>query len=145
MGKKVAIGSDHRGVRYKEGIISYLINLGYEVEDLGTNSNQSVDFPDYIHPVAQRVQKGIVDFGIILCGSGNGAAMAANKYSKVRAALAWNKKVAEMAKKHNDANILDIPADYVRKKDIIPIVKAYISTSFEGGRHQRRIKKIPIE
>ena len=143
--KKVAIGSDHRGVEQKEEMISYLNNLGYEVEDFGTNSDQIVDYPDFVHPVAEKVQKGIVDFGIILCGSGNGAAMTANKYPKVRAALAWNKKVAEMAKKHNNANILDIPADYVQKKDVLPIVEAYLSATFEGGRHQRRIEKIPIE
>ena len=143
--KKVAIGCDHRGVQHKEQIIAYLNGLGYQVKDFGTHCNQSVDYPDYVHPVAQEVQKQTVGFGIILCGSGNGAAMTANKYSKVRAALAWNKKVAEMAKRHNNANILDIPADYVQKKDVLPIVKAYLSAPFEAGRHQRRIEKIPIE
>jgi len=140
---KISIGNDHSGPAYKNEIVATLKSLGYEVFNHGTNTEQSVDYADFIHPVALDVSKGVADFGIIICGSGNGAAMTANKHRQIRAALCWNAEIASLARQHNDANILSIPARYVSIPQAINMVETFINTDFEGGRHQARIEKIP--
>jgi len=139
---KVAIGNDHAGTEYKNTIVEFLKNEGYEVLNFGTNTNESVDYPDFIHPVAKSVNNDEVDFGIIICGSGNGANMTANKYQKVRSALCWNKEITSLAREHNNANILSIPARYTSEAQAVEMVKTFINTPFEGGRHERRVEKI---
>ena len=140
---KISIGNDHAGTLYKDAIVLLLENLGYEVKNYGTDSESSVDYPDFIHPVAKDIQSDISDLGIIICGSGNGANMTANKYSKVRSALCWTKEIAMLAKSHNNANILSIPARFTSLEQAKQIVEVFINTPFEGGRHQNRIDKIP--
>ena len=139
---KIAIGNDHAGTEYKNEIVNYLKNKGIEVTNYGTDSSDSVDYPDFVHPVAKDVNNTVVDLGIIICGSGNGANMTANKYDKVRSALCWTKEISELAKQHNNANILSIPARYTSVQQAIQIVETFLSTPFEGGRHQNRIDKI---
>lgn len=140
---RISIGNDHAGTLYKEAIILLLENLGNEVKNYGTDSESSVDYPDFIHPVAKDIQSNISELGIIICGSGNGANMTANKYSKVRSALCWTKEIAMLAKSHNNANILSIPARFTSLEQAKQIVEVFLSTPFEGGRHQNRIDKIP--
>ncbi|BAV94108.1 ribose 5-phosphate isomerase B [Ichthyobacterium seriolicida] len=140
---KIAIGSDHAGFEYKTIIKDYLESNGHEVEDFGTYSEQSVDYPDFIHPVAMSVSDNVTDFGIVICGSGNGAVMTANKHSKIRAALCWNAQLSHLARKHNNANILGIPERFVSHELAIEMVKVFLSTDFEAGRHEIRVKKIP--
>ena len=140
---KIAIGNDHAGTDYKFAIVSYLKSQGYQVINYGTDTEESMDYPDTIHPVAEAVENKETDLGIILCGSGNGAAITANKHQNVRCALCWTKELAELAKLHNDANIISIPARFTSKWQAVEIVKAFLNTSFEGGRHRRRIDKIP--
>ena len=139
---KIAIGNDHAGPKYKEAIVNYLNSKSITVSNYGTDTENSVDYPDFIHPVAKDVANKKVDFGIIICGSGNGAAMTANKYQKVRAALCWTKEITELARLHNNANVLSIPARYTSVPQAIAMVKTFISTDFEGGRHQKRVDKI---
>lgn len=140
---KISIGNDHAGTLYKDAIVLLLKNLGNEVKNYGTDSESSVDYPDFIHPVAKDIQSDISELGIIICGSGNGANMTANKYSKVRSALCWTKEIAMLAKSHNNANILSIPARFTSLEQAKQIVEVFLSTPFEGGRHQNRIDKIP--
>ena len=140
---RISIGNDHAGTLYKEAIVLLLENLGNEVKNYGTDSESSVDYPDFIHPVAKDIQFDISELGIIICGSGNGANMTANKYSKVRSALCWTKEIAMLAKSHNNANILSIPARFTSLEQAKQIVEVFLSTPFEGGRHQNRIDKIP--
>lgn len=140
--KKIAIGCDHGGYAYKDAIIELLVNQDIEVFDFGTDSDASVDYPDFIHPVAENVENENVDLGVILCGSGNGAAMSANKHQGIRAALCWTEELAALARQHNNANIISIPARFVSKELALEMVKTFISTDFEGGRHERRVKKI---
>lgn len=140
---KLSIGNDHAGVNYKNEIVKYLEKQGHAVINHGTDLQDSVDYPDFIHPVAQDVSTGRVAQGIIICGSGNGAAMTANKYQQVRAALCWNKEIVALARQHNDANVLSLPARFISIPQAISMVEAYLSTDFEGGRHQGRIDKIP--
>ena len=142
---KLAIGNDHAGTEYKFEIVNYLKDNGIEVANFGTNDTESMDYPDAIHPVAEAVESGNADLGIIICGSGNGAAMTANHHKKIRAALCWNDELVALARQHNDANILSIPARFVSKEDALQFVKTFLSTDFEGGRHQTRIDKIPTE
>ncbi|MBT8262747.1 MAG: ribose 5-phosphate isomerase B [Bacteroidia bacterium] len=139
---KIAIGNDHAGTDYKNKIINYLESAGHEVQNFGTNSSDSVDYPDFVHPVAKAVSENEVDFGIIICGSGNGASMTANKHQKVRSALCWTKEITALAREHNDANILSIPARFTSEPQAIEMVKTFLETPFEGGRHQRRVDKI---
>tara|TARA_A200000113_G_scaffold17211_2_gene15236 strand:- start:11041 stop:11472 length:432 start_codon:yes stop_codon:yes gene_type:complete len=139
---KISIGNDHAGVDYKQAIIKHLENKGNTLNNYGTNVLGSVDYPDFIHPVAKSVQEGNVDFGIIICGSGNGAAMTANKHQKVRAALCWTKEIAELARQHNDANILSLPARYLSLPQALQMVDVFLSTKFEAGRHKNRVDKI---
>ena len=139
---KISIGNDHAGTDYKFAIMEYLRSRNIEVKNNGTNDSESVDYPDYVHPVATDVEKGNADFGIIICGSGNGASMTANKHQGVRSALCWNKEIARLAREHNDANVLSIPARYTSIPQAIEMVKVFIDTEFEGGRHSRRVNKI---
>lgn len=141
----ISIGNDHAGPEYKEAISILLKELGHEITNYGTDSLASVDYPDFIHPVAKDVSEGKVDFGIIICGSGNGANMTANKYQKIRSALCWNKEIVALARAHNDANILSLPARFISIPQAIEMVKVFIYTEFEGGRHQNRIDKIPCK
>jgi len=139
---KIAIGNDHAGTDYKNRIVNYLESEGHSVRNFGTNSNDSVDYPDFIHPVAEAVSNNDVDLGIIICGSGNGASMTANKHQKVRSALCWTKEITALAREHNDANILSIPARFTSEPQAVEMVKTFLETPFEGGRHQRRVDKI---
>jgi ribose 5-phosphate isomerase B len=140
--KTIAIGCDHAGFDLKENIKEYLLTKGFSVADYGTNSATSVDYPDIIHPLAFDINRNRFDLGIIICGSGNGVAMTANKYEKVRAALCWNEEIAELARKHNDANIISLPARYLQYDEAISILNKFIITEFEGGRHLIRVEKI---
>ena len=140
--KTIAIGSDHAGFDYKTSIIHWMNKNGYTVTDAGPDSDASTDYPDHVHPVAEAVEKGDADLGIILCGSGNGAAMTANKHQDIRAALCWNNELASLARQHNDANILSIPARFVSEAEALSMVQTFLETPFEGGRHQRRVDKI---
>ena len=139
---KIAIGNDHAGTDYKNEIVKYLNNKGYTVLNFGTNSNESVDYPDFIHPVANAVENGDADFGIIICGSGNGAQMTANKHQDIRAALCWNNELVALARQHNNANILSIPARFVSIQQTLNFIDIFLNTTFEGGRHQNRVAKI---
>jgi len=141
---KISIGNDHAGTEYKKAIVSYLEESGIRVQNYGTDSEESVDYPDFIHPVARDISGGKSDFGIIVCGSGNGANMTANKHPGVRSALCWIKEIAILARQHNDANILSIPARYTSKTQAVEMVKAFLETSFDGGRHTRRVEKIML-
>lgn len=139
---KIAIGNDHAGTIYKKAIVEYLKQRQIEVVNVGTDTEESVDYPDFSHKVAQMVEQGQAEMGIVICGSGNGVAMTANKHKKIRCALCWSKEIAELARQHNDANIISIPARYTAQNQAIEMVKAFIDTPFEGGRHQRRVDKI---
>jgi ribose 5-phosphate isomerase B len=145
MDKRIAIASDHAGYKMKLGIIGYLKNKGYEVKDFGTDSSCSADYPDFGHPLAYAVEKKEFPVGISLCGSGNGINMVTNKHRGIRGALCWNREIAELARKHNDANICSLPARFIDLKMAIEIVDVFLNTSFEGGRHIARIQKIPLK
>jgi ribose 5-phosphate isomerase B len=138
----IAIGSDHAGFRYKEQIKQYLIDNGWTVEDKGTFSEESTDYPDYAHPVATMVEEGQAAAGILICGSGNGVCMTANKHKGVRAALCWNEELASLARQHNNANVLCMPERFVDYTVAQAMVARFLSTEFEGGRHERRVEKI---
>ena len=142
---KISIGSDHAGPLYKKEIIRLLMLKGHDIFNHGTNTEESVDYPDFIHPVAKDVSAQNSDLGIIICGSGNGAAMTANKHRKIRAALCWTNELVSLARQHNNANILSIPARFVSISQALQMVDTFISTDFEGGRHQERIDKIPCQ
>ncbi|MEJ6588208.1 MAG: ribose 5-phosphate isomerase B [Crocinitomicaceae bacterium] len=142
MKKKIAIGSDHAGYQLKEKIVNYLNKNNWDIVDFGCHSEESIDYPDYAHPVADFVEKDGL-FGVLICGSGNGISMSANKHKGVRCALSWKKEIAMMARQHNDANILSLPARYITLEEALACVEVFISTEFEGGRHQKRVNKIP--
>jgi len=144
MKKTIAIGSDHAGFACKQKVLEFLQQDGYEIEDFGTHSEESVDYPDYVHPIAKRIYSSPEIRGIIICGSGQGVSITANKYAHIRAALAWMPEIAAIARKHNDANVLCIPGRYISIEMSIDCVRAFLETEFEGGRHQLRISKIPI-
>tara|TARA_B100001057_G_scaffold172779_1_gene173513 strand:+ start:832 stop:1266 length:435 start_codon:yes stop_codon:yes gene_type:complete len=139
---KIAIGNDHAGVEVKRNIEKHLSEKGYMVINKGYDGKESVDYPDFIHPVSQEVKEKNAQIGIIICGSGNGAAMTANKHKGIRAAICWSEEIAELARQHNDANIISIPSRFLSKEKIIKIIEVFVKTSFEGGRHKRRIDKI---
>ena len=139
---KISIGNDHAGPEYKKAIVKMLQAKGHQVTNYGTDSEESVDYPDFAHPVATDVSEGKADFGIVICGSGNGIAMTVNKHSKVRAALCWMKEIAVLARQHNDANIISIPARFTSIPQAVDMVVAFLNTDFEGGRHQNRVDKI---
>ena len=140
---KIGICSDHAGFQYKSELIKYLSRRGHEVVDFGTDSEASVDYADFAHPLAKAVEKGKVERGIAVCGTGNGMAMTLNHHQGIRAGLAWNRAVGVLVKEHNDANVLVLPARFISLYMAKTIVKAWMETAFAGGRHQRRIEKIP--
>lgn len=139
---KIAIGSDHAGFEDKERVKKQLEELGFEYEDVGTNSTESVDYPIYAQKVAEKVASGEVQQGLLICGSGNGMQIAANKIRGVRAALAWNEETARLARQHNDANVLSVPARMISPEEVSKVVKSYLAAKFEGGRHARRVEEI---
>ncbi len=143
--EKIIIASDHAGFRLKEKLVRWLISSRYEVRDIGCFSEDSVDYPDYAHPLATAVEKGDYDYGITICGSGNGINMACNKHQKIRSAVCWNDEISRLARSHNDANVCALPGRFLTEAEAIHIVKIFLTTSFEGGRHKRRIDKIPIK
>lgn len=138
----ISIGNDHAGTKYKLELLSYLTEKGHTIINHGTDDDNSMDYPDTIHPVANDVSNKKADIGIIICGSGNGANMTANKHKNIRSALCWNSQIASLARQHNNANILSLPARFISLDEAKEIVNLFLSTSFEGGRHQRRIEKI---
>jgi len=140
--KPVAIGSDHAGFDYKEDLISFLEGKGISYHDFGTHSKDSVDYPDFAHPVARAVESGEVSFGILICGSANGVAITANKHQGIRAAVCWGEELAQLCRSHNNANVICIPASFVREGDAEKMVELFIHTEFEGGRHELRVDKI---
>lgn len=140
---KIIIASDHAGYELKEKIIRRF-NNEYEWENIGTYSSESVDYPDFAHPLAQRVATGEFEYGILICGTGNGIGMTANKHADIRAAICWNKEIAVLARQHNNANILVLPARFISEQEAFEVINAFFSTEFEGGRHQRRVEKINI-
>ena len=142
MVKKIAIGGDHAGFEYKAKLTKALQALGYEVKDFGPFSEASVDYPDFVHPLSLAVEAGDFEFGIVICGSGNGVAITANKHQGIRAALCWNEELAALARQHNDANVLAIPARFVGYDLAEIMTKTFLQTDFEGGRHQNRVSKI---
>lgn len=137
---KIAIGSDHAGFEYKEMLKSFLAN--YEVKDFGTHSPDSVDYPDFAHPVANGVEKNEFDFGVLVCGSANGVAITANKHQGIRAAICWENEISALARQHNNANIICIPARFVSTDLAKEMVTTFLTTAFEGGRHQNRVNKM---
>jgi ribose 5-phosphate isomerase B len=143
--KKIALSSDHAGYELKEKLKPYLKEHGFTFEDFGSFSSESSDYPVFAHPMANAVEQGKCDFGISVCGSGNGINMTVNKHQGIRAALCWNKEISHLARLHNDANICSLPARFITEKEAIEIIETFINTSFEGGRHIRRIEKIPIK
>lgn len=140
--KIVPIGCDHAGYHLKLALIQHLTNQGYEIKDYGCFSEESIDYPDFAHPVAEMVENNDGTLGILICGSGNGINMTANKHQGVRSALCWKKEIAELARQHNNANIITLPARFVSEKEAIEMVDVFFSTEFEGGRHQKRVDKI---
>jgi ribose 5-phosphate isomerase B len=141
---RIALAADHAGYKYKNELAELLKAEGYEIKDFGTNSEESMDYPDTAHPLASAVENGEFDFGFTLCGSGNGITMTANKHQNIRAALCWNAEIASLARSHNNANVCGIPARFISFEEVKEIAKVFLSTEFEGGRHQNRIDKIPL-
>ena len=141
---KIGICNDHAGFEYKTRLLAYLLGKGYEIVNFGTDSSGSCDYPDFAHPLARAVESGEVDCGIAICGTGNGMMMTLNRHIGVRAGLAWNTKIAALVKAHNNANILVMPARFISSRMATLIVRSWLETEFEGGRHQRRIDKIPV-
>lgn len=141
---KVGIGNDHAGFSYKNSIKAHLAKTGHQVVDFGTNSIDSTDYPDYAHPLASNITQKKINFGILICGSGNGVCMTANKHPETRAALCWNGQVAFLARRHNNANVICIPARFVALELALEMIDVFLSTEFESGRHQRRVEKICI-
>lgn len=139
---KISIGADHAGYEYKQRIVEELKGRGIEVEDFGTHSLDSMDYPDVAHPVAESVEAGQSDLGIVICGSGNGINITVNKHQGIRSALCWNTELAELARQHNNANVLALPARFIDYSTALDCVNAFLNTEFEGGRHQRRVDKI---
>ena len=138
----IAIGADHAGYPYKAAIKQSLEDLGHAVTDYGTDSPDSVDYPDFVHPVAEAVEAGRAKLGVVLCGSGNGVAMTANKHQGIRAALCWIEEIAVLARQHNDANVVAIPVRYTNEQQAVQLVRTFVQTAFDGGRHARRVGKI---
>lgn len=145
MFEKIGLASDHAGFKLKEYLLNWLTDEGYQVMDFGCNSTESCDYPDFAHPLAVAVSNGICTYGISLCGSGNGINMVVNKYPKIRSALCWSREIASLARRHNDANICALPARFLVPSEASVIVREFLETDFEGGRHTVRIMKIPIK
>lgn len=139
---KIAVGSDHAGYELKEFLKKYLQNQQYTIKDFGTTSIESMDYPDPIHPLADAVNRNEFELGVIICGSGNGVAIVANKYRKVRAAVCWNEEITKLARRHNNANIISLPARFITAEQGLRFLQIFLDTAFEGGRHLRRVEKI---
>ncbi len=144
MSQIIPIGADHAGFQLKTTVIAHLESKGYSVKDYGCYSEESIDYADFGHPVATHVESNPESLGIVICGSGNGINMTVNKHQGIRGALCWKKEIAELARQHNDANILTLPARFISTEEALEMVDAFFSTAFEGGRHQNRIEKIPF-
>ena len=144
MEKKIGIACDHAGYEMKEFLVGYLGAQGYEVLDFGTDSPESVDYPDYAHPLAEAVEKGEVPCGVALCGSGEGMSMTLNKHQGIRAGLAWAPEIGALIRQHNNANVLVLPARFITNDEAVNILDTFLATEFEGGRHQRRIDKMAV-
>jgi ribose 5-phosphate isomerase B len=142
---RIAITSDHAGYFLKEKLLAYLIKEKYEVRDFGSTSSESVDYPDFGHPLANAVNAGDFEFGISICGTGNGINMVVNKHPGIRAALCWNEEICRLSRAHNDANILTLPGRFISESEAYLITKTFLTTSFEGGRHKRRVDKISLK
>lgn len=142
--EKIIIASDHAGFRLKEKLVRWLLANRYEVKDIGCFSEDSVDYPDFAHPLATAVEKGEFEYGISICGSGNGISMTSNKHQNIRSAVCWNEEISKLARAHNDANICSLPGRFLNEAEAVLILKTFLNTPFEGGRHKRRIDKIPI-
>jgi ribose 5-phosphate isomerase B len=142
LSKPVAIGADHAGFEYKNILADLLRSKGLEVKDFGTNNPDSVDYPDFAHPVANAVENGEASFGVLVCGSANGVAITANKHQNIRAAICWKNEIAQLARQHNNANIICLPARFVSTEEAKEMVNTFLTTAFEGGRHQNRVQKI---
>ena len=140
--RRIAVGCDHAGFDYKEIIKKHLEKEGFEVKDFGTYSKDSVDYPDFVHPLAISIEKKENETGILICGSANGVCITANKHQKVRAAIAWEDEIASLARRHNDANVLCLPSRFITAEQAIQFVNTFLNTSFEGGRHNQRVNKI---
>ena len=140
----IGFACDHAGVEIKEALMKHVAELGYKVRDFGTDTSDSCDYPDYAHPLAEAVEAGAVYPGIGLCGSGNGIGMTLNKHQSIRAALCWNDETARLSRAHNDANVLVLPARFVTVEEAVRMVDIFLSTTFDGGRHRRRVEKIPV-
>ena len=140
--KPVAVGADHAGFAYKSAVVIYLNKLGYQVADYGTYSENSVDYPDFAHPAADSVERNECACGILICGSANGVAITANKHHGIRAALCWQKEIAELARKHNNANMICLPARFISLQNAFDMIDIFLNTSFQGGRHEMRVNKI---
>ena len=139
----ISIGNDHAGPEYKSAIVEHLKTKGFTLKNYGTDTTDSADYPDFVHPVASDVNDGKADFGILICGSANGVAMTANKYQNVRAGICWMNEITELTRQHNNANIICIPARYTAIPQAIKMIDTFLTTKFEGGRHQKRVDKIP--
>ena len=142
---KIGICNDHAGVEYKQKLVKYLTGKGYEVVNFGTDTEDSCDYADFAHPLAEAVESGKVDKGIAICGTGNGMAITLNKHQGIRAGLAWNKAIAHLVKEHNLANVLVMPARFASYRMVVTMVREWLTTEFAGGRHARRIEKIPVK
>ncbi|MBN3581697.1 ribose 5-phosphate isomerase B [Algoriphagus aestuarii] len=142
MAKKIAIGGDHAGFEYKVRLVSKLESQGYEVKDFGPFSTDSVDYPDYVHPLCSAIEAGEFELGIVICGSGNGVAITANKHQGIRAALCWDNELAALARQHNNANVIALPARFIAYELAEQLVETFLTTDFEGGRHLNRVNKI---
>ena len=141
---RIAAGCDHAGVEVKNAIVKMLKENGYEVKDVGTYSSDSVDYPDFAHAVARSIETGETLLGVLICGSANGVAITANKHNHIRAAIAWRKEVAALARRHNNANVICIPARFVSVEESLELVDIFLNSTFEGGRHQKRVEKIEL-
>ena len=140
----IPIGCDHAGFSLKVYLLPSLSSAGYRFKDFGTFSDKSVDYPDFIHPLAKAINEGIYQRGIIICGSGNGVSIVANKYQRIRSTICWTNEIARLSRLHNDANIIALPARFISPEEALNLVKIFFTTDFEGGRHKRRVQKIPV-
>jgi ribose 5-phosphate isomerase B len=138
----IAIGCDHAGFVYKQAVKDWILAQGWECIDMGTDSPDSVDYPDFVHPVADAIKMGKAHMGVVMCGSANGVAMAANKHKHIRAAICWTTEIAKLSRTHNDANVLSLPCRFLSEEEAISITASFFTSEFEGGRHQRRVDKI---
>ena len=142
--KRIAIGCDHAGFHLKEAMVYHMKRVGHQVEDFGTHNDESVDYPDFVHPVANAIENNEAELGVLICGSANGVAMTANKHQGIRAAVAWTEEIGMLAKQHNNANVICLPARFLTNKEALGIVESFLVAEFDGGRHVKRVEKIPV-